>query len=379
MQRYFTILVLSVVFGWLVGCTHSTPYHSVEGTDWLRKGGRTKHDGKQSEMDNQLDFRELQQYRNYPEVKKWIEYFTHTGRKSFAGYVERGQVYRPLIESILEQSELPKSLYYLAMIESGFVIHAASNKQAVGFWQFIPASTERFGLQLNSHVDERLDPIRSTWAATRYLKDLHNVFQSWFLAFSAYNTGERRILSAIMRKGTRNYWELARGSAFVDETLNYVPKFIAAAIIGESLADYGFDITQRPVYPQLQAFLFPPALSLRSISEGSGLSVQQLKAINPHILGATLPHSQANYPIWLPTSVTVDMDLILERQRQEKAIAAKATHVAPKIALTAQQRSVQKNPHPKHHRKSKSVLVTEKKKKHHKKSSHAQQRAYAEQ
>ena len=379
-------LYIAIIFlGWVVGCSHTSSTDSLESANWLQK--RTivpNKDGKPDEMDDRLDFAELQKYKDYEEVKKWIAYFTHNGRRSFAGYMERGQVYRPLIESILEQSELPKSLYYLAMIESGFVIRAASHKQAVGVWQFIPASAERFGLLVNPHVDERLDPIRATWAATRYLKDLHNVFQSWFLAFSAYDTGERRILSAIMRKGTRNYWQLTRTDAFVDETQNYVPKFIAAAIVGENLAEYGFEIVNRPIYPDLQAMLFPPSIALRHIAAEAGLSVEQIKAINPQLLGGTLPHAPEGYRLWLPTSTTVDMAHIVERHKHDKVVAT-VSHSLPSRPAAAQISLQDPPPHKKHrrgrhhHRKSHpTVHIAEKKKRtNHKKLSHPQ-RAYAE-
>lgn len=365
----------------IAGCSHSPSRDSLEGADWLRKGTVAKKDSKPDEMDDRLDFTELQKYRDYEEVKRWIGYFTHTGRKSFAGYLERGQIYRPLIESILEQSELPKSLYYLAMIESGFTIRAASNRQAVGMWQFIPGSAERFGLQVNAHVDERLDPIRATWAATRYLKDLHNVFQSWFLAFSAYDTGERRILSAIMRKGTRNYWQLARMNAVVDETQNYVPKFLAAAIIGENLGEYGFDVVNRPVYPNLQAVLFPAATGLQYIADESGLSVEQLKAINPHVLGAALPHAVEGYRLWLPISTTVDVERVAERQRQAQVVASRKLPAAPVISLAAAKstprHSHKQQRHGKSARKHHGVHVVSNKKSGHKKAHHPQ-RAYAE-
>jgi membrane-bound lytic murein transglycosylase D len=375
MQLY----ILIVLVGWFTACSHTTPQEPSDGA-WLRKGTFIQKDGKPDEMDDRLDFVELQKYKDYTEVKKWIEYFTHNGRRSFAGYIERGQVYRPLIESILEQSELPKSLYYLAMIESGFVIRAASNKQAVGIWQFIPGSAERFGLQINAHVDERLDPIRATWAATRYLKDLHNVFQSWFLAFSAYDTGERRILSAIMRKGTRNYWQLTRGSAFVDETQNYVPKFLAAAIIGENLAEYGFEVKSRPAYPQLQAVLFPAAIALRHIAEESGLSVEQLKTINPQLLSPTLPHFQEGYRLWLPISTNVDMDRIEALHQQERKIVStfRAKTKASALARLSTPKAARgRNPlHRSHHRKNHLMQVAVKKKRNHKKT--LPQRAYAE-
>jgi len=308
--RWTWILLLS-----FYGCTHSGIYDETEyGRGWLQSRLLESKKPDQEIMDETLSYREIEQFRNYDEVKKWMNYFTHSGRKTFATYLERGQVYRPMIESILEQNNLPKSLYYLALIESGFSTHAASSRQAVGVWQFIAASGQRYGLQVDSYVDERRDPIRATWAATRYLKDLHNVFQSWFLAFSAYDTGEGRVLSAIMRKKTRNFWQLARSGVWVKETQEYAPKFLAAAILGENAQEFGFYVPQKAPYPTVKSVLLPTRLPLHHIAQEGNISLEQLQAVNPHILVGSLPPTGSSYAIWIPQHVTLDVERLQRMQ-----------------------------------------------------------------
>src|SRR5690606_16029392 len=142
---------------------------------------------------------------NNPEIQKWVKYFSEKDRKRFSHFLNRGEHYRDLIQATLESYSLPIELYYLAMIESGYVAHATSHASAVGAWQFMRSTGKRYGLYVDNYVDERRDPIRSTEAAAKYLTDLYNVFQSWELALAAYNCGENRVLRAVMQGKTRNF------------------------------------------------------------------------------------------------------------------------------------------------------------------------------
>ncbi len=173
-------------------------------------------------------------------VEYWMDYFTGRGRPHFARYLERSEFFIPYITPILKSNGMPEDLVYLAMIESGFNNHARSHARAVGPWQFISATGKRYGLMVNWWVDERRDTQKSTLAAVAYLKDLHNMFQSWELAASAYNAGENKIVKAIRRFGTKDFWVLSRQRYLRQETRDYVPKIIAAALIAKNRTQFGF-------------------------------------------------------------------------------------------------------------------------------------------
>ena len=168
------------------------------------------------------------------DVERWLEFFTMKDRERFTRFLERGSRYKTMIYAVLKEQGIPTELYYQAMIESGFATHATSTASAVGIWQFIPGTGRRYGLRIDQYVDERRDPMRATIAAAMYLKDLHNVFQNWYLAMAAYNAGEGRILGAIMRSGTRDFWEMVKKRSLPSETMNYIPKFLAATTIGHN-------------------------------------------------------------------------------------------------------------------------------------------------
>ncbi|MCC7442471.1 MAG: LysM peptidoglycan-binding domain-containing protein [Bdellovibrionales bacterium] len=234
-------------------------------------------------------------------VERWIHFFTVRDRERFQRFLSRGSAYREVVQEMLRQNNVPPELYYLAMIESGYATHARSHASAVGVWQFIRATGRRYGLVANGYVDERRDPIRATEAAAKYLTDLYNVFQDWYLAFAAYNSGERRVLNAIMKAGTRDYWTLVEKRALPRETTNYVPKFLAAMIIGENPDRFGFEhrVEGEP-YPDLAAVEVPSPIRLSDLSQASGVPLEELKRVNPHLLqGITSPQA-STYEIWVP-------------------------------------------------------------------------------
>ena len=173
-----------------------------------------------------------------PYVQKWLDFFTvnKRGRRTFEKWMARSTRYIPIIKPILQEHGMPEDLIYLSMIESGFNPRAYSHAHAVGPWQFIRATGKRYGLNVEFWIDERRDIYKSTHAAARYLKDLYTMFGSWYLAAAAYNAGEGKVLRAVKRDQTRDFWKLERNKRnFRAETRNYVPKIIAAAIIAKTL------------------------------------------------------------------------------------------------------------------------------------------------
>ncbi|MBW2256464.1 MAG: transglycosylase SLT domain-containing protein, partial [Deltaproteobacteria bacterium] len=174
------------------------------------------------------------------QVEKWVRYFTGDGRKYYERWMRRSTRYRPMMYAALEEAGLPSDLVYLSMIESGYNAHAYSHAHAVGLWQFIPSTGRLYGLRVDWWVDQRRDPALSTEAALDFLAELHEMFGGWELAWAAYNGGPGRVRRAIASAGTDDFWEIATGSSLHSETENYVPKLMAAAIIGKHLDRYGF-------------------------------------------------------------------------------------------------------------------------------------------
>lgn len=234
-------------------------------------------------------------------VERWIEYFTVKDRERFQRFLERGTQYQAGIQATLEELDVPGELYFLAMIESGFVIRATSHVGAGGVWQFMPATGRRYGLKVDRYVDERRDVLRATQAAALYLKDLHNVFQSWYLAMAAYNAGEVRILSAIMKSGTRDFWTLVQKKALPKETMDYIPKFLAAAIIGHNPQRFGFNVPTPAEFKDSTLVAVPSPVRLETVAQAINLNVAELLEINTHLSKGVTPPNQREYEIWVPS------------------------------------------------------------------------------
>ncbi|RZA05598.1 MAG: LysM peptidoglycan-binding domain-containing protein [Proteobacteria bacterium] len=219
-------------------------------------------------------------------VSEWINFFTVRERERTLRYLERGEALRPHIEQMLKENEVPPELYYLAMIESGFVTHAKSHAKAVGIWQFMPGTGRNYGLAVNAQVDERRNWIKSTEAAASYLKDLNNVFGSWYLALAAYNAGEHRIVRSIMKGKTRDFWALAEQGLLPKETLNYVPKFLAAHIVGKNMKRFGFDPRVQPEdrWEPFETVSVPSGVKLTDVSRVTGTDLENLKKWNRDLI-----------------------------------------------------------------------------------------------
>lgn len=158
-----------------------------------------------------------------PEVKRFRRYFQEARSDWMEVGLKRLERYRPMIERVLTEEGLPQQLAYVPMIESLYNPSALSPAGAKGLWQFMPATARRYGLRVNSRVDERTDPEKSTRAAARYLKDLHQRFGDWALALAAYNSGENRVERLRRQTGISSFWSLARQRLLPQETRNYVP------------------------------------------------------------------------------------------------------------------------------------------------------------
>lgn len=224
------------------------------------------------------------------DVERWITYFTGPGRKYMQRWLERKSRYEPMISAELARQGLPQDLIYLSMIESGLNPYARSYAAAVGLWQFIASTGKMYDLRIDYWVDERQDPEKSTEAALRFLGELHGRFGHWYLAWAAYNTGPARVSRAIKKYGTENFWVLVEKDALHSQTDNYVPKLLAAAIIGKNPDRYGFVVTEPHLPLEYDTIEIDGSVSLGVIARCAGVPDDQVAALNPALLrGATPP------------------------------------------------------------------------------------------
>lgn len=223
-------------------------------------------------------------------VDNWISYFTGRGRRYMHTYLERSARYIPMMKATFRERGMPDELAYVAMIESGFSSSAFSHASAVGYWQFIRETGKRYNLRIDPHVDERRDPILSTQAAANYLDSLFNLFGDWHLALAAYNVGEGRVQRAVMKRRSRNFWELIKvRKTLPKETAEYIPKYIAAVRIAQDPAKYGFtDIDFQPAFA-FDSVVIQSPVSLKLLSENLNISFEELKRMNPRYKSDYVP------------------------------------------------------------------------------------------
>lgn len=234
-------------------------------------------------------------------VEYFVTYFQTSGRKSFSRWLSRSERYIPMMREVLRKEGLPEDLVYLAMIESGFTPHAVSVASAVGPWQFISGTGKRYDLRIDQWIDERRDPLKSTVAAAMYLKELYSLFnQDWYLAAAGYNAGENKILRAIDKYNTRDFWEISKGSYLKRETKDYVPKLLAAAIIAKEPARYGFaDVAYLPPI-EFDTVAIPSRTDLDLAARLCEVDVKTIKELNPELRRWCTPPDYPDYELKVP-------------------------------------------------------------------------------
>ena len=238
-------------------------------------------------------------------VKKWIDYFLGRGKDYFETYSARGGRYAPLLGKTLEDNGLPRDLIYLAMAESGFQTKAKSYARAVGLWQFIPSTGRNYGLKIDWYIDERRDPIKSTVAATKYLKKLYEEFGDWEIAATAYNAGEAKLNRAIARYKTDNFWNLRKKRYLRSETRNYVPKIMALAILGKNLNSFGFGNIEFHGPIDFAEIDVPPKTDLVVLAQEMKIDVEDIYSLNPELLRWYIPHYLEKYRLKVPVGAEV--------------------------------------------------------------------------
>lgn len=230
--------------------------------------------------------------QSHPLVDMYIDYFTGRGRLMFERWLIRAERYRPLMQGILAEKKVPQDLVYVAMIESGFSAHAYSSAAASGYWQFMRATGKLYGLHQDHWVDERRDFVKATQAAATYMSQLHRTLGDWHLAWASYNAGEGRIRRALNKYQETTFWALIEHrNSLAKETMHYVPKVIAAALVAKDAKRYGFDIpAQTPL--SFEEIDVKGAVDLHVLANASKITVQALTDLNPALLHAITPPGQ---------------------------------------------------------------------------------------
>jgi membrane-bound lytic murein transglycosylase D len=232
-------------------------------------------------------------------VEDYIEYFQTEIRDRFKLWLERSGRYIPLMRGIFKEHGLPEDLVFVALIESGFNPYAYSRARAVGAWQFIKGTGRLYGLRVDNWLDERRDPIKSTDAAARYLKDLYDRFGSWPLAMAGYNAGEGKIGRALIKAKTDDFWDLRSTRHIRRETKGYVPKFMAATIIAKNPERYGFTLDYNEPL-RYDTVIVAGSADLRVVAQAAGVPYEEIKSLNPELRTELTPPYVEQYSLKLP-------------------------------------------------------------------------------
>ena len=233
-------------------------------------------------------------------VRSYIEMYSVRRREQVAYMLTLGDYYFPLFEEMLDRHGLPLELKYLPVIESALNPVAVSRMGATGLWQFMLKTGQGYGLEVNSLVDERRDPYKSTEAAVRYLKDLYSIYGDWNLVIAAYNCGPGNVNKAIARSGGKqDYWEIYYH--LPRETRGYVPAFIAANYIMNYYAEHNICPMKPNDFQALDTVHVNQEIHFGQISEILDIPVNELQRLNPQFKRDIVPGNYKPYALVLPT------------------------------------------------------------------------------
>ncbi len=260
-------------------------------------------------------------------VEYFLYYFQTRGKQSFSHWLSRSSRYIPMMKEILKREGMPEDLVYVAMIESGFHLHARSWANAVGPWQFISDTGRRYSLRIDQWIDERKDPVKATTAAALYMKELYGMFKGdWYLAAAGYNAGENKILRAISMYNTSDFWEISQGSYLKRETKEYVPKLLAAAIIAKDPARYGFsDVAYLPPI-EFDTVTIPSRTNLDLAAKLCGTTYETIKELNPDLRHWCTPPNYPDYQLKIPKGTRQQFEAEFAKIPEDQRFAEKVLY-----------------------------------------------------
>ncbi|MES2180105.1 MAG: transglycosylase SLT domain-containing protein [Gemmatimonadota bacterium] len=257
---------------------------------------------------------DVRSYETQDRVAHYLNIFSGRARERFTLQLDRGSAYEPMIRARLRAGGVPEDMYYLALIESGFDPHAYSRAAAVGMWQFMTSTAKDMGMRVDWWVDERRDPVKSTAAAVRFIRELRDQFGSLYLAAAAYNGGPGRVARGMTRykgalenvQGDDAFFVLAEKDYLKNETREYVPQLIAAALIAKEPARYGLELHPRAPF-EYDTVRVPAGTPLAAIAKAINVSTEVISDLNPHVLrGMTPPKEEILVRVPVGGSVAFD-------------------------------------------------------------------------
>lgn len=243
-------------------------------------------------------------------VQKFIDQYSGRLRRTVSYALGAGNFYIPIFEEALDYYGLPLELKYLPVIESALEPKAKSSAGAVGLWQFMLATGKRYDLKVNSLIDERQDPYKSSWAAARYLRDLYKIYRDWNLVIAAYNCGPTNVNKAIHRaNGVRDYWTIY--PYLPSETRGYVPAFIAANYIMNYYCEHNICPMKTKIPITTDTVTIMRDLHMQQVAELCNVDVEAIQALNPQYRTQLIPGSSGPMTLRLPTE-TLNMFIDLK-------------------------------------------------------------------
>jgi len=228
----------------------------------------------------------------------YVDFFTEKRPHFTQRMLETKDLYFPIFEEKLAKYKLPEELKYLSLIESGLNPRIVSRAGAGGLWQFMRATGRELGLTQNSYIDERFHPEKSTEAACRYLKQLYNIFGDWEMVLAAYNCGPGNVRRAIRRTGRNDFWGIY--PVLPKETRNYVPQYVAMVYMMHYAHDHGIVPSEYRLHAAVDTLHVNGYLNLRTFAQLSGMSLDDIYELNPHLIGSHLPASNPGFALRVP-------------------------------------------------------------------------------
>ena len=235
-------------------------------------------------------------------VRSYLILYSETMQSGMKKILGLSEYYMPIFQETFNRYGLPEELKVMAIIESSLNPTAVSRAGAKGMWQFMYTTAKRYGLHIDSFVDERLDPVKSADAAARYLKESYNIFGDWNLAIASYNCGAGNVQKAIKRAGSREFWDI--WPFLPRETRGYVPAFVGALYALEYHKEHGIEPLAIPMPVHTDTFKIKKMLHLKQVSELTGAPLDQLKNLNPQYQHEIIPGNDREYILRIPYTYT---------------------------------------------------------------------------